>query len=120
MPAFLGVPVMDRDHEVIVRMFGAFAEAPDEELVDRANAIADEIRDHFRREEAVMTEAMIPILHCHLELHAHLLQEVETMRKEAGCGDAAIVRRLFGGDLPELIENHVATADAASARFLRA
>ena len=118
MPAFLGVPVMDRDHDVIVRMFGAFADAPDGELLERADAIADEIRDHFSREEEVMTEAMIPILHCHLELHAQLLDEVEKMREMAR-GDAAAARRLFGSLLPELIENHVATADTASSRFLR-
>jgi hemerythrin-like metal-binding protein len=119
MPAFLGVPVMDRDHDVIVCMFGEFANAPDGELRDRADAIASEIRDHFAREENAMAEAMVPILHCHLELHVELLRELEIMREEIARGDAATARRLFGRVLPHLIENHVETADAASARFLR-
>ena len=110
---------MDRDHDVIVRMFGEFANPPDGELVDRADAIAREIRDHFSREEEIMTEAMIPILHCHLELHAQLLSDLKTMREEIGRGDAATARRLFGSVLPQLIENHVETADTASGRFLR-
>ena len=67
-----------------------------------------------------MTEARVPILLCHLELHAQLLREVERMRDEIASRGAEGARELLGAMLPQLVANHVATADTVSASFLRA
>ena len=120
MAPFLGVPLMDRDHAAIERMFAEVEATPDEGLPGLFETIARELSAHFSREEAAMTEAKVPILLCHLELHAQLLREVEKMRQEIASRGAAGARQLLGSMLPQLIANHVATADTASASFLRA
>ncbi len=61
----------------------------------------------------------VPILLCHLELHAQLLREVEKMREAMASLDAAGARRIVGAFLPGLVANPVATADTACASFLR-
>ena len=119
MAPILGVPLMDRDHAAIERMFADVADTPDEGLPELFEAIAREIADHFAREEAAMTEARVPILLCHLELHAQLMREVEKMRDEIASRNADGARELIGAMLPQLVANHVATADTVSASFLR-
>jgi hemerythrin len=119
MAPILGVPLMDRDHAAIERLFGDVATTPDESLPDLFEAIARELAEHFAREEAVMTEARVPILLCHLELHAQLLREVERMRDEIASRGGAGAREILGAMLPQLVANHVATADTVSASFLR-
>ena len=64
-----------------------------------------------------MTEARVLVLHCHLELPAQLLRDVERIRSDLLSRGAASARALV---LPQLIAEHVATADTVSARFLRA
>ncbi len=120
MAPFLGVPLMDRDHAAIERMLAESKEKPDLELLTFFDAIAQEVRDHFGREEKAMTEARVPVLLCHLELHAQILGEVATLRREIVSRGAASARDLIDAVLPSLIANHVATADTVSARFLRA
>ena len=66
-----------------------------------------------------MTEARVPILHCHLDLHAQILREVDVMRAEIVASGPASARDLVGAVLPQMIANHIATADTVSASFLR-
>ena len=120
MTAILGVPLMDRDHAAIFQMLVDARETPDAELLTGFDAIARVIRDHFEREEHAMTEARVPVLHCHLELHAQILRELKKIRCEIVAHGAASARDLVDAVLPGLIANHVATADTVSARFLRA
>ena len=84
------------------------------------DAIMQDPRDHFAREERAMTEARVPVLLCHLELHAQIVSEVAALRREIVSRDPVSGRDLIDAVLPELIANHIATADAVSARFLRA
>ena len=119
MAPILGVPLMDRDHSAIERMFADVADTPDEGLPELFDAIAHEIADHFAREEAAMTEVRVPNLLRHLELHAQLMREVEKMRDEIAARNTGGARELMGDILPRLIANHVATADTVSASFLR-
>ena len=118
MTSILGVPLMDRDHAALERMFEDAARTADEGLPEFFEAIARELADHFAREEAAMTEARVPGLLPHLELHAQLLREVEKMREAIASGDAA-AREILEAILPQLIEHHVATADTVSASSFR-
>ena len=88
MAPFLGVPLMDRDHAAIEHMLVEAKEKPDSELLKYFDAISQELRDHFAREEKAMTEARVPVLLCHLELHAQILSEVATLRREIVSRDA--------------------------------
>ena len=110
----LGVPLMDRDHAAIDLLFDAAATTANLELPALLDMIAEELHDHFAREEAAMTEARVPFLLHHFELHTQLLREIENMRREA----ARSARRLIGVLLLRFVADHVATADAAAARFL--
>jgi hemerythrin-like metal-binding protein len=110
---------MDRDHAALERMFADVARTPDDGLPELFEAIARELAKHFAREEAAMTEARVPVLASHLDLHAQLLRELEKMRPVIGSHDAEAARELMGAILPQLVEHHVATADAVSASFLR-
>ena len=120
MAPFLAVPLMDRDHAALELMFAEVANTPDEGLLDLFDAIARELSEHFAREEAAMTEARVPVLLPHLELHAQLLREIDRMRGEIASRDVEDARQLVGTMLPQLVAHHVATADAVSASFLRA
>jgi hemerythrin-like metal-binding protein len=115
----LGVPLMDRDHEKLGQLFAQASKTEDAGLPAALEAIATELGAHFAREEALMTEARVPILLCHLELHAQLLREVEKMRETIGSLDADTARQIVCVILPGVVANHVATADTASASFLR-
>jgi hemerythrin-like metal-binding protein len=115
----LGVPLMDRDHAALDGLFARVAQTPDAGLLYCFDSIALALGEHFAREEAAMTEARVPILLCHLELHAQLLREVEKMREALATCDAGAARALIGTILPDLVANHIATADTVSALFLR-
>jgi len=119
MSPLLGVSLMDRDHAELERKFADVSTTPDEGLPELFEAIACALADHFAREEAAMTEARVPVLAAHLDLHAQLLREVEKMRDVVASGNADAAREIMGAILPRLIEHHVATADAVSASFLR-
>ena len=70
------------------------ARTPDEGLLELFNAIARELSEHFAREEVAMTEARVPVLLPHLELHAQLLREVDKMRGVIASRDADGARQL--------------------------
>jgi len=114
----LGVPLMDRDHAAIDLLFDAAATTSDSELPALLDMIAEELHDHFAREEAAMIEARVPFLHHHFELHTQLLREIESMRREVARSDAASARQLIGVLMLRFVADHVVTADAAAARFL--
>lgn len=111
----LGVPVMDADHAAIEAMFAAVAAMPDGELAAAYAAIAAEIAAHFGREEAVMAEAGVPILHCHLDRHARLLDVVAAV---GGAVDDPVRLRRGLGHLAAEIGEHVATVDRITAGFI--
>jgi len=114
----LGVPFMDRDHAALDCLFDAAAATADSELPALLDTISRELHDHFAREEAAMTQARVPFLLHHFELHTQIMREVENMcRKVARC-DAGSARQVIGALLARMIADHVAVADAAAARFL--
>lgn len=115
----LGVSLMDDDHAALERLIGSAEDSPEAELAPLFEAIAAELAAHFSREEKAMMEARAPILFAHMGLHRQLLQEVERMPAEL-CGlNAEAARHLIGATLALMIEQHVGSADAVTAMFLR-
>ena len=51
--------------------------------------------------------------------HAQILRELDVMRAEIAARGPASARDLVGAVLPQMIANHIATADTVSASFLR-
>lgn len=119
MLAKLGVLLMDEDHAALERMFGDVDTTPDADLPQLFEAVAAELAAHFAREEKAMTQARVPILLAHIELHQQILIEVARMRRAIAAESPEAARQLLGAFLPALIEQHVATADTATAHFLR-
>jgi hemerythrin len=109
---------MDRDHAAIDLLFDAAATIAVPELPALLDMIAEELQDHFAREEAMMAEARVPFLVQHFELHTQLLREIENMRREGASSAGASTRHLIEALLLRFVTDHVATADAATARFL--
>lgn len=114
----LGVPLMDRDHAVLEQMFSTLPVTKDPNLLPLFEAIAQEICDHFSREEIMMEQAQVPILPCHKAQHAALLREVETMRAYLATADARVQRHQIGFVLAHLVANHVASVDQVTSTFL--
>lgn len=119
MPIRLGVSIIDDDHAALGRLFGSVAATPDAELAGLFERIAAELAAHFTREEQAMTEARAPILLMHIELRQQLMIEIARMRRAIADDGPEVGRQLLGTLLPLLIAQHIATADAVSASFLR-
>jgi hemerythrin len=80
---------MDRDHAAIDLFFDAAATTADSELPALLDMMAEELHDHFAREEAMMAEARVPFLFHHFEPHTQLLRDIENMRREVASSDVA-------------------------------
>ena len=114
----LGVPLMDRDHALIAELLATAGAASDVRAA--FDKVETAIVEHFAGEEALMREADIPILHCHLDLHAYILSELRAAREALRAGRTAEVAAFLQDDLPQMIVDHVASADTVSAGMLRA
>jgi len=115
----LGVPLMDEDHARLDALFDALAAVSDAELPAFRAEIDTEIRAHFAREEVLMRQAGLPILHCHIAQHAMLLDELAEGVAAAAAGDMPRLRRFLGQTLAQLVAAHVDSVDRVSAGFLK-
>jgi hemerythrin len=113
----LGVAVMDEDHYALEQMFARTPQIQDAGLPAHLDAIIEEIRAHFAREEAEMARVGVPILHCHQGQHAALLKEAEILREGFLRAEARIQRHLIGFTLAQHVANHIASVDQISSTF---
>ena len=113
----LGVRVMDEDHFALEQMFARVPALADDALPTHLDAILDEIRAHFTREEAEMERVGVPILPCHRSQHAALLAEAEKLRESFARAEPAMRRHLIGYALAQLLANHIASVDQISSQF---
>jgi len=114
----LDVPVMDEDHASLEKLFAKVPTTQDAGLSDLFDAIAAEISEHFAREEAVMEQAQVPILHCHKLQHAALLAEVAAMRPRLVQAEPGMKRHQIGFVLARHVADHIASVDQISSTFL--
>lgn len=114
----LGVPLMDTDHVKLHAMFERVATTADADLAALYEAIADEVRAHFAREEVLIDAAGLPIAHCHKTQHNLLLAEFDAAAPAFAAGDPALCRRLLGEVLAGLVSGHVGSVDTVTASFL--
>ncbi len=114
----LGNDLMDEDHARLETLFAGVAATADGDLAQSLADIGDELRAHFAREEAMMREAGLPILHCHIAQHSMLLEELRTGHAAAEAGDHNGLRRFLVETLPQLVAGHIDSVDRVSASFL--
>ncbi|WP_049976202.1 bacteriohemerythrin [Azospirillum sp. B506] len=114
----LGYAVMDRDHVDSVALLQAACDAPDGQLQAPFAAFAKHLREHFARENALMTQHGFFALHCHKDEHARVLKMVATMEAELEEGDEARARLYVAEHFPDWFHTHLATMDRVTADFL--
>ena len=113
----LGVAVMDEDHYALEQMFARTPQIEDAGLPAHLDAIIEEIRAHFAREEAEMERVGVPILHCHQGQHAALLKEADFCATVFCARNREMRRHLIGFTLAQHVANHIASVDQISSTF---
>ena len=114
----LGFAVMDRDHVDSVALLQAACNAPAGQLQAPFAAFAKHLREHFARENALMTQHGFFALHCHKDEHARVLNVVATMEAELEEGKEARARLYVTEHFPDWFHTHLATMDRVTADFL--
>ncbi len=114
----LGYEVMDRDHVDSVALLQAACDAPAGQLQAPFAAFAKHLREHFARENALMTQHGFFALHCHKDEHARVLKVVATMEAELEEGNEARARLYVTEHFPDWFHTHLATMDRVTADYL--
>ncbi len=114
----LGFAVMDRDHIDSVALLQAACDAPAGELQVPFAAFAKHLREHFARENALMTQHGFFALHCHKDEHARVLNVVAAMEAELAEGKEDRARKYVTLYFPDWFHTHLATMDRVTADFL--
>lgn len=114
----LGYAVMDRDHADSLQLLEAAKAAPAGALAAPFAAFARHLREHFAREEALMTEKGFFALHCHSDEHARVLAGIASIEAELARGGEEEARHYLRYGFPDWFHNHLATMDRVTASFL--
>ena len=118
----LGVTFMDEDHQESVagldRLETAFA-ADAETALAVVDAYIAHTRDHFGREEAEMQRTGFPPYPVHQSAHARCLAAMDQAREALAAGDVDTARRFFLEDVPQWLEDHLATMDTVTAGWFQ-
>lgn len=117
----LGVPEMDEEHSVQVRLLRALKNTVKRSEWKRAGELIDELDDytnmHFLLEETLMVQRAYPGRQAHREEHSHLIEKLRSLRSAvASAGEA---RQLSEADaIEEWLFRHIRTFDRAFATYL--
>ncbi|BAI72797.1 hemerythrin [Azospirillum sp. B510] len=114
----LGYAVMDRDHADSVALLRAACDAPSGGLQAPFAAFAKHLREHFARENALMTQHGFFALHCHMDEHARVLMVVAAMEADLENGREDRARLYVTEHFPDWFHTHLATMDRVTADFL--
>lgn len=114
----VGVAFMDTDHAHAADLINRLADAAD--AASRQPLMVEFVehcREHFSREEALMTETGFFALGCHQGEHERVLAELERVLGKLAQGDAQ--DGYFRKTLPDWLNIHRGTMDAVTAEFAR-
>jgi len=114
----LGVALMDDDHAHLEELMASVPGLADSALPAFLDTLRNEIAAHFVREEALMREANVPVLDCHVAQHARLVSDIDDTRTRLATMAAPALRAYLGRDVPNMVMAHIASVDQISARFL--
>lgn len=117
----LGVPEMDGQHSVQVRLLRALKDTLKRSEGKRAVELIDELDDytntHFLLEETLMIQRAYPDRQAHREEHGYLIEKLRSLRSAvASAGEA---RQLSEADaIEEWLFCHIRTFDRAFANYV--
>ncbi|MBP2299571.1 bacteriohemerythrin [Azospirillum picis] len=114
----LGHAVMDRDHADSLGLWETARDAAAGELAAPFTAFARHLREHFARENALMTEHGFFALHCHKDEHSRVLAVLAALEAELEEGSEDRARKYLRFHFPDWFHTHLATMDRVTADFL--
>lgn len=121
----VGVPEIDRQHEALYALTGAFREAAGsartERLLELLAHLGAYVATHFATEQALMRRCGYPGLDAHVREHRAFSETFQRLVAAfARYGDDVRVATLVEHEVTAWLERHVATSDMALGEFLRA
>ncbi|HJP21228.1 MAG TPA: bacteriohemerythrin [Alphaproteobacteria bacterium] len=118
----VGVETVDNDHHRLFELINEFHAALGSGQAPRVvkttlQELADYVRQHFEREEEVMTAARYPDLARHKEMHARLRRAVEATQMSYDVAARMFDFQSFLGFLQSWLTNHILVEDRKFAEF---
>lgn len=113
----LGIPEMDRSHQLLLSRLAAFGTADDYQLANQYMLLVADLERDFREEETYMDALSPEARRTHCEQHARLLAGLHHVTPQVMMGDAVAVRNVVSL-LPQWLAFHIVTMDRALAESL--
>lgn len=111
------VAFMDHDHEEAAALINGMAATAGAERVALLEKFIAHCREHFGREEAMMTQVGFFAQGCHTGEHERVLAELEGVLAKEKAGQS--LDQYFTSGLPEWLMNHRNSMDFVTADFAR-
>ena len=120
----VGEGTVDHDHQRLFELINQFhaavrsGQAP-QVVKATLTELANYVREHFDREEVIMTAARYPDLARHKEMHARLRRAVEATQMSYEVAARMFDFRSFLGFLQSWLTNHILVEDRKFAQYSR-
>jgi len=115
----LGITSMDDTHRQFVSLLNDLSSADNNDFADLFDQLIEHTRQHFQREEALMTEYHFPAYAEHKDEHQRVLGELDQFKKRVDKGLIAFGRNYIKDRMPEWFRLHAASMDSALAAHLK-
>ncbi|MBF0167047.1 MAG: bacteriohemerythrin [Alphaproteobacteria bacterium] len=120
----VGVRALDDDHrhwvDILNQLHEARQKGKDKEYIDKSiDELLSHIRQHFQREEGIMSQAGYPGFGHHKEMHEHSLAEITSLaERHKNFGDKVDPKHILEF-VKNFFVNHVSTEDLRMREFFR-
>jgi hemerythrin len=114
----LGYGPMDATHREFVDLLGALLAAPDADLAQHLDAMAEHAERHFGEEREWMLASAFPATQCHIDEHEAVLKSVAEVRALLASGGHAATCRALARELARWFPGHADYMDAALAQWM--
>lgn len=108
-----GLQTIDDWHQSVMQLASQLLHCHDYEVQDIYRTTLSVLEQTFGHEQQIMEEFRFPAIQCHLEQHARVLATMHHLHPAVMNGEHAIARRVAGELLPDWLQLHMATQDAA-------
>lgn len=115
----VGNTTMDADHEEFVELQARCAAADDAAFPALFAELAQHLRDHLDREEALMQKFGFPPYPIHKHEHDRVRLELEGIAQRLAAGNLILARGYVAEALVDWFVGHKNTMDSATAAWIR-